>query len=116
MAPDDTTARTATLDGGVAPPDDAAVLATVSELIVAVIGEEYVLDLDIDLDTSFNDDLELESIEFVALSARLREHYGERVDFVAFLADKEVGEIIALTVGDVVGYITASLGAGTARE
>jgi acyl carrier protein len=85
------------------------ILATISRLVVDVIGEEYVLDLDIGMDTSFNADLELESIEFVALAASLREEYGERVDFVAFLADKEVGEIIALTVGDVVRYIHESL-------
>jgi len=85
------------------------ILDTIGRLVVDVIGEEYVLDLDIGMDTSFNADLELESIEFVALAASLREEYGERVDFVAFLADKEVGEIIALTVGDVVRYIHRSL-------
>lgn len=86
-----------------------AVLATISRLLVEIIGEEYVLALDIGLDTSFNEDLELESIEFVALAARLRETYGAAVDFVAFLADKEVGEIIALTVGDLVEYTARSL-------
>lgn len=85
------------------------ILDTIGRLVVDVIGEEYVLDLDIGMDTSFNADLELESIEFVALAASLRGEYGERVDFVAFLADKEVGEIIALTVGDVVRYIHRSL-------
>jgi acyl carrier protein len=90
---------------------ETTVLSTVSRLIVAIIGEQYVLDLQIGMDTSFNSDLELESIEFVALAAALREHYGERVDFVAFLADKEVGEIIGLRVGELVDYIEASLGA-----
>ena len=85
------------------------ILDTIGRLVVDVIGEEYALDLDIGMDTSFNADLELESIEFVALAASLRDEYGERVDFVAFLADKEVGEIIALTIGDVVRYIHRSL-------
>jgi acyl carrier protein len=86
-----------------------AVLATISRLLVEIIGEEYVLALDIGLGTSFNTDLELESIEFVTLAARLRETYGSSVDFVAFLADKEVGEIVALTVGDLVEYTARSL-------
>jgi acyl carrier protein len=86
-----------------------AVLATIGELLVDVIGEEYVLGLEIGMETSFNADLELESIEFVALAAMLREHYGARVDFVAFLAEKEVDEIIALTVGELVRHIDASL-------
>lgn len=88
---------------------DETVLATVSRLIVAIIGEQYVLDLAIGMDTSFNADLELESIEFVALAAALREHYGDRVDFVSFLAEKEVEEIIALRVGEVVSVIETSL-------
>lgn len=100
MAPENLAVKTVTAD---------AVLATISRLLVEIIGEAYVLDLDIGMDTGFNADLELESIEFVALAARLRETYGEQVDFVGFLADKEVGEIIALTVGDLVRYITRSL-------
>lgn len=92
--------------------DREQILATISRLLVEIIGEEYVLDLRIGPDTSFNADLELESIEFVALAAKLRESYGDRVDFVAFLADKEVGEIIALTVGDLVRHIAAELADG----
>ena len=113
MAADDPTAGTATLESPAVAPATDDVLATVADLIVTVIGEEYLLDLEITRETSFDDDLEVESIEFVALAAQLREHYGDRVDFVAFLADKEVGEIIALTVGDVVEYIEASIGANS---
>jgi acyl carrier protein len=94
---------------------ESAVLGTVSALIVETIGEAYVLDLDIGMDTSFNRDLELESIEFVALSTKLRAEYGDRVDFVAFLADKGVEEIIGLTVGELVAYIEASLAAPDTR-
>lgn len=89
--------------------DPEQVLVTIAGMIVEVIGEEYVLDLDIGMDTTFNADLELESIEFVAMAAKLRDHYGERVDFVALLADKEVDEIISLTVGELVTYIVKSL-------
>jgi acyl carrier protein len=71
-------------------------------------GEDYVADIDIDLDTSFNADLEVESIEFVALSEVLRERYGDEVDFVAWIADMEVDEIIALTVGELVAFIVES--------
>jgi acyl carrier protein len=57
------------------------------------------------MDTTFGRDLELESIEFVALADRLRTELGDRVDFVEFLADKNVDEIVSLTVGDVVRYV-----------
>ena len=86
-------------------PDEERILAEVTRMLVEIIGEEYVLDLNIGMDTSFDADLELESIEFVRLAAKLTEQYGKRVDFVAFLADKQIGEIITLTVGEVVRHI-----------
>jgi acyl carrier protein len=91
---------------------EAKVLDDVIGFITQVLGEDYVAHLDIDLDTSFNDDLEVESIEFVALSEVLREHYGEQVDFVAWIADMDVDEIIALTVGELVEFIASSTGTG----
>ena len=78
-------------------------------MLVAIVGERYALNLKIEMETLFNADLELESIEFVKLGARLKEYYGDKVDFVAFLADKEVDEIIEMTVGQLVSYIADSL-------
>ena len=86
----------------------AEVLEVVQNMLIDVIGPEYVLDLTIDLGTSFDSDLELESLEFVALAERLLDHYGGQVDFVAWLATMELDEIIALTVGDLVAFIVAS--------
>ncbi len=83
-----------------------AVLATVTALLVEVIGAEYALGLDIDMDTSFQEDLELESIEFVTLSELLLDTYGQEVDFSAWLASMDVDQIIAMTVGELVRYIT----------
>lgn len=61
--------------------------------------------------TTFNAELELESIELVALAERLTEHYGDRVNFVAWLSGKDLDAIIALTVGDLVEHIDACLAA-----
>ena len=62
--------------------------------------EEYGLDdAEITRETTFHEDLELESIDLVALSGSLREHYGDRVNFAEFVADLELEEIISLTVG-----------------
>jgi len=81
------------------------VLQTVMDLIHQVIGEDYDLDEEISLETSFNEDLELESIEFVALAELLQERYGQNVDFVTWISGKELDEMIALTVGDLVAFI-----------
>lgn len=86
---------------------DDQILAEVRALIIEIIGREYALGLDIGMDTSFETDLELESIEFVTLATRLGERYGERVDFVGFLAAKDLDEIIGLTVGDVVRHVSS---------
>ncbi|MDB5027241.1 MAG: Acyl carrier protein match [Candidatus Eremiobacteraeota bacterium] len=73
----------------------------------AVIGDPDLLHTPITMDTTFGADLELESIEFVALADRLRTEFGERVNFVAFLSEKNVDDMVSLTVGDVVRYVAA---------
>ncbi|MGH3573659.1 MAG: acyl carrier protein, partial [Pseudonocardiaceae bacterium] len=83
------------------------VLAEVRGMLIEIIGVEYALSLDIGMDTSFDANLELESIEFVRLATMLKDRYGDRVDFVGFLATKERDEIIGLTTGDVVIYIAS---------
>ncbi len=85
------------------------VLGEVAALLRDVIGEEYVVDLEITMTTSFNTDLELESIEFVTLADRMRERYGDTVDFVGFLSDMGVDEVINMQVGQVVAFITDCL-------
>ncbi|MCK9898760.1 acyl carrier protein [Parafrankia colletiae] len=92
------------------PTDRAArVLSEVAAILRDVIGEEYIVDMSIEMDTSFNEDLELESIEFVTFADRLRETYGEHVDFVGFLADMDVDQVINMKVGQVVAFIVDSL-------
>jgi acyl carrier protein len=85
------------------------VLATVAQMIREVIGDEAGLGAPIELDTSFNRDLELESIEFVALAEKLRQHYGERVDFAGWLATMQLDQILELSVGELVAFIERSV-------
>lgn len=84
-------------------------LSDVRTMLIEIIGAEYASTLDIGMDTAFEADLELESIEFVKLSTMLAERYGDGINFVAFLADKNLNEIIDMTVGDVVTYIAGCL-------
>ena len=79
-------------------------LDVVRGVIEDVVGPEWSVDRPITMETSFGNDLELESIEFVALAEKLQARY-ERVDFVRWLSEKELEEIIQLKVGDVVTYI-----------
>jgi acyl carrier protein len=86
-------------------PEEAAVLAEVTRMISDVVGEDYLLDIEVTMETSFTDDLEIESIEFVALAEQLTATYGEQVDFAGWLADMELDEIITIAVGELVDYI-----------
>jgi len=93
-------------------PDQTGVLAEVSGILRVLLDEYGLDDAEITMDTKFHDDLELESIDLVGLSGQLREHYGDKINFAAFIAERGLEEIIQLTVGDLVGYIVASLRKG----
>ncbi|MCF2530955.1 phosphopantetheine-binding protein [Yinghuangia soli] len=84
-----------------------AVLTEVVGLLVEVVGDEILIATEIDRDSSFNEDLAVESIEFVALAEKLEARYGARVDFMAFLSEMEMDEILTMTVGTLVDYIAA---------
>lgn len=89
-------------------PDRSTILATVERLVAEVAGDEILVAGPLTPATSFNGDLELESIEFVALAEKLQQHYGDRVDFVGWISTKELDQIIALTVGDLIDFIAAA--------
>jgi len=80
-------------------------LETIAQFLREIIGEDWALDIDIADKTSFSRDLELESIEFVALAEKMQNHYGSRVDFVNWLSSKNINEVISLTVGELVEFI-----------
>lgn len=82
-------------------------LTTIATFIKEVMGE-YGSDLPITADTSFSTDLELESIEFVALAEKMQNYYGDHLNFAEWLSEKDIETIISLTVGDVVQFIVRS--------
>jgi acyl carrier protein len=98
---------TMTTDAATTEVTEESVLATVTELIGEIIGEDYMTDLEVTMESMITEDLELESIEFVALAEKLRDRYGESVDFVDWVAGMELEQIILLTVGQLVEFIVA---------
>ncbi|PKW06377.1 acyl carrier protein [Streptomyces sp. 1222.5] len=85
------------------------VLADVTGMLRTVLAEYGDDDVTIGMTTSFNRDLELESIDLVTLAALLEERYGQRVNLAEFLAGMEFDEIIELTVGRLVAHVVRSL-------
>ncbi|MFE0175805.1 acyl carrier protein [Streptomyces sp. NPDC059002] len=89
--------------------DERAVLAQLTDALGAVLDEAELAATPITMDTRFVEDLDLESIDLVTLTGELRRRYGDRVDFPAFFASLELPEIIGLSVGQVVRYVSGQL-------
>jgi acyl carrier protein len=90
------------------------VLGEIDGMLRGILDEYGLDDADIAMDTKFHDDLELESIDLVTLAGKLEERYGSSVNFAEFIAELELEEIIALTVGKLVEYVATAL--STERE
>lgn len=86
-----------------------SVRTTVETAIRDVVGEWYYEECQIGLDSTFAEDIQLESMEVMEVAERLIEEYEGRVDFVAWFADMELEDLIEITVGSVVDFIVASL-------
>ena len=86
-----------------------SVRTTVETAIRDVVGEWYYEECQIGLDSTFAEDIQLESMEVMEIAERLIEEYEGRVDFVAWFADMELEDLIELSVGGVVDFIVASL-------
>ena len=82
-------------------------LDVVSGLLREILDEYQLDDIEITPESAFHEDLGLESIDLVALAGRLQEHYGEQVNLAEFLAEKEIEEVIALTVGQLADYVAS---------
>ena len=81
---------------------------TVQQVIAAIreaIAEDWVQDFEIDADTSLNNDLEIESIEFVSIADKLQKMFGAKVDVIGWLSKQNIETLIALTVGDLVNIV-----------
>jgi hypothetical protein len=85
-------------------PADAGLLAEFVTMLLDVTGEDDGWAAGITAATRLEGDLQLESVELVALGELLRSRYGEGVDLAAFVAGLDIDQIIGLTVGDVLAY------------
>ncbi|MGA6226891.1 acyl carrier protein [Streptomyces umbrinus] len=101
---------TGATDGEPVRADEESVLADLTGMLAALLDEYGCLDdVEVRMETTFNRDLELESIDLVTLAGLLEERYGDRVNFAEFLAGMEFDEIIELTVGRLVEHVVQSL-------
>jgi acyl carrier protein len=88
--------------------DQERILADISEMLHAILEDDEETG-QISMDTTFHEDLEMESIDLVALAGRLQARYGNTVNFAQFIAGLSLDSLIELKVGDLVEYIQKSL-------
>ncbi|MBT2403175.1 MULTISPECIES: acyl carrier protein [unclassified Streptomyces] len=81
------------------------VLAEITGMLLEIVGDEFLVAEEVTMRTTFNEDLALESIEFVALAELLHHRYGSEVDLMGFLAEKDMDAILAMSVGELVTHI-----------
>ncbi|AKL65134.1 acyl carrier protein [Streptomyces goshikiensis] len=81
------------------------ILTEITGMLVEIVGDEFLLSEEVTMRTTFNEDLALESIEFVALAELLHHRYGSDVDLMGFLAEKDMDAILAMSVGELVTHI-----------
>jgi len=89
-------------------------LAELTGLLLRVTGEDERWAAAVTAESRLELDLKLESVEVAALAVALREAYGDAVDLDRLLAGLEIDELLALTVGDLAGYVAGAAGAARA--
>lgn len=81
------------------------IFAVLKIFITEVIGEEFVEDMDITRESSFTRDLEMDSIEIVSFSEKVKAHFGENIDFTGWLSGMDLDQLINLKLDDIIKHI-----------
>ncbi len=77
----------------------ATTLSTIIDLIKSAIHEEWIENFEINSETRFNEDLELESIELILIAEKIQKHYGNNVNLSDWFSSLSLDQMIHLTVG-----------------
>ncbi|MGM5630457.1 acyl carrier protein [Apibacter raozihei] len=81
------------------------VFEKLKQFITEVLGEDIADELDITPESIFTKDLEMDSIEIVALAEKVKQEYGDRMDFNEWLSGMDMEQLINLSIGDIVNLI-----------
>lgn len=87
-----------------------ALVNDVIALVRAAINEDWIHDMEMDADTSLNRDLEIESMDFVAIANLMQQQYGDSLDIAGWLSGKDIKQLVNLTIGDLAGHVADRTG------
>jgi len=74
-----------------------------------VIGGDFIDEYEINPESTFTTDLEMESIELVEFSEKLKNSFGEDIGFAAWMSNLELEQLVNLTINDVLDYLEQCL-------
>src|SRR3979411_964461 len=88
---------------------DPTIVRRIAAVIGEAVAEDWIREFDIGPNTSFNEDLELESIEFVTIAYGLQQPFCAGVDLVGWLSPRGCAELIALRVSHIAEFVACAL-------
>jgi acyl carrier protein len=77
----------------------------IKELLAEVIGGTFIEEYDVNMDSTLTGDLEMESIEIVELSEKIKRFYGEQIGINDWMAKMSLEELVDLSIKDIVTFI-----------
>jgi acyl carrier protein len=81
------------------------IFVVLKQFIGEVIGQDFADELDIIPESSFTKDLEMDSIEIVAFSEKVKKHFGQEINFTGWLSGMDIDQLIALSINDIIIFI-----------
>jgi acyl carrier protein len=85
--------------------EETIIFEKIKELITEIIGEDFIEEYDINMESTLSGDLEMESIEVVELSEKINKYYGKEIAFSDWISKIGLEGLIVLSVKDIVNYI-----------
>ncbi|HCO68358.1 MAG TPA: acyl carrier protein [Dysgonomonas sp.] len=81
------------------------IFIVLKQFISDIIGEDIVEELDVNPQSIFTKDLEMDSIEIVSFAEKVRLKYGDSVNFELWLSSMEFEQLMNLSLEDVTNFI-----------
>ncbi len=81
------------------------IFVVLKQFIGEVIGQDFADELEIIPESSFTKDLEMDSIEIVAFSEKVKKHFGQEINSTGWLSGMDIDQLIALSIHDIIIFI-----------
>jgi len=81
------------------------IFGKIKELITEVIGEDFIEEYNVNMNSTLTGTLEMESIEIVELSEKIKLFYGQQIGINDWMAKMNLEELVNLAIKDIVNFL-----------